>query len=76
MPAPSGYDRRLLPVGVKAVEGEFRHGAAVACISQYGTELARGLANYASSRSPHRRQGFGDIETMLAMSTDQIDSSR
>ena len=43
--------RSLLPVGVKAVDGEFERGAAVACLSPDGHELARGLANYASSEA-------------------------
>ena len=61
------YDgRSLLPVGVKAVEGEFERGAAVACISPDGTELARGLANYASSESRLiAGKASGDIEAML-----------
>jgi len=41
----------LLPVGVKRVDGEFERGAAVACLSPEGEELARGLANYASSET-------------------------
>ena len=39
----------LLPVGVKAVEGDFVRGDAVACTDEKGVEIARGLANYASS---------------------------
>lgn len=36
----------LLPVGVKAVEGEFARGDLVACVSPEGVEIARGLSNY------------------------------
>lgn len=39
----------LLPVGVKAVEGDFVRGDVVACTDAKGVEIARGLANYASS---------------------------
>lgn len=38
----------LLPVGVKAVEGDFVRGDVVACTDEKGVEIARGLANYAS----------------------------
>lgn len=39
----------LLPVGVKAVEGDFVRGDVVACTDEKGVEIARGLANYAST---------------------------
>lgn len=39
----------LLPVGVKAVEGDFVRGDVVARTDEKGVEIARGLANYASS---------------------------
>ncbi len=39
----------LLPVGVKAVEGDFVRGDVVACTDEKGVDIARGLANYASS---------------------------
>ena len=38
----------LLPVGVKAVDGEFKRGDLVACLDQHGMEIARGLINYNS----------------------------
>jgi glutamate 5-kinase len=38
--------RSLLPVGVKAVEGDFHRGEMVACIDESGREVARGLVNY------------------------------
>ncbi|MCC7269572.1 MAG: glutamate 5-kinase, partial [Rhodocyclaceae bacterium] len=43
--------KSLLPVGVTAVEGEFERGAAVACRSADGREIARGLVNYSSSEA-------------------------
>ncbi|TXI82827.1 MAG: glutamate 5-kinase [Flavobacteriales bacterium] len=58
--------RSLLPVGVRAVDGEFERGAAVACISAEGKELARGLTNYASSESRLiAGKASGDIEAIL-----------
>ena len=40
--------RSLLPVGVAAVEGNFKRGEAVACVDSQGKEVARGLVNYSS----------------------------
>ena len=40
--------KSLLPVGVVAVEGEFRRGELLACVRRDGTEVARGLVNYDS----------------------------
>ena len=39
----------LLPVGIRAVIGEFVRGDVVSCLTPEGTELARGLVNYSSS---------------------------
>ncbi len=58
--------RSLLPVGIKGVEGEFERGAAVACVTPEGRELARGLANYASSETRLiAGKSSGDIEAIL-----------
>lgn len=38
--------RSLLPIGMTAVQGEFRRGDLVACVTVEGDEIARGLANY------------------------------
>jgi glutamate 5-kinase len=38
--------RSLLPVGVRAVRGDFRRGELVACVDEAGAEVARGLVNY------------------------------
>lgn len=38
--------RSLLPIGITAVEGEFRRGDLVACLGADGDEIAQGLANY------------------------------
>ena len=58
--------RSLLPVGVKAVDGDFERGAAVACRTGDGNEVARGLVNYSSSEA-RRIAGHGsaEIEALL-----------
>ena len=38
--------RSLLPVGVKAVDGQFQRGDLVAVLAPDGAEVARGLVNY------------------------------
>ena len=40
----------LLPVGIKAVQGDFVRGDVVGCLAPDGTEIARGLVNYDSSQ--------------------------
>ena len=58
--------RSLLPVGVTAVEGEFERGAAVACRTADGREVARGLVNYSSSEARRiARRPSAEIETLL-----------
>ena len=58
--------KSLLPIGVTAVEGEFERGAAVACISPGGAEVARGLANYGSGEARLiARKSTPDIEELL-----------
>jgi glutamate 5-kinase len=58
--------RSLLAVGVKSVEGEFGRGAAVACLSRDGHQIARGLINYSSSET-RRIAGHAtaEIESLL-----------
>ncbi|NCW24508.1 MAG: glutamate 5-kinase, partial [Betaproteobacteria bacterium] len=58
--------KSLLPIGVSAVQGEFARGDVVACLNLDGTEVARGLINYASSEA--RRiigKPSSDIESLL-----------
>ncbi|MDP2168886.1 MAG: glutamate 5-kinase [Rhodocyclaceae bacterium] len=43
--------KSLLPIGVRGIEGEFERGAAIACLDQNRTEVARGLINYASAEA-------------------------
>ena len=58
--------KSLLPVGVVDVHGEFERGAAVACLSPDGREIARGLSNYGSSDARRiARHGSAEIEALL-----------
>ena len=58
--------KSLLPIGVVEVRGEFERGAAVACLSPEGVEVARGLSNYSSSDARRiARHASHDIETIL-----------
>jgi len=54
--------RSLLPVGVKAVEGEFRRGELISCIDSAGNEIARGLTNYHASEA---RKIIGQTSDMI-----------
>ena len=56
--------KSLLPIGVTAVEGDFERGAAVACLSPDGKEIARGLSNY----------GSGEARLITRKSTPEIES--
>lgn len=54
--------KSLLPVGVKAVEGEFLRGEVIACIDAEGKEICRGLINY----------GSDDARRIMGLHSDQI----
>jgi glutamate 5-kinase len=56
--------RSLLPVGLTAVDGQFRRGELVACIGPDGSEVARGLVNY----------NVDESRRLIGKSTDQIES--
>ena len=58
--------RSLLPIGVTAVEGEFKRGDLVACVDSRGVEVARGLVNYGADET-RRIMGrpSSDIEACL-----------
>lgn len=43
--------KSLLPIGVTDVEGDFQRGDVIAVRSAAGIEIARGLANYASTEA-------------------------
>ena len=58
--------KSLLPIGVSGVQGDFARGDVVACLSQAGAEVGRGLINYASSEA--RRiigKPSSEIESLL-----------
>ena len=58
--------KSLLPIGVTAIEGDFERGAAVACVSPDGAEIARGLSNYGSGEARLiARKSTPDIEELL-----------
>ncbi len=58
--------RSLLPVGVTEVHGDFERGAAVACLTDEGVEIGRGLINYSGSEARRiARKTSGDIEAIL-----------
>ena len=44
-------NKSLLPIGVVSVSGDFHRGDVIAVVSASGREIARGLANYASSEA-------------------------
>jgi len=46
-----GDGSSLLPIGMTAVEGDFSRGDVIAIRDLAGMEVARGLANYASSEA-------------------------
>lgn len=52
----------LLPVGVRAVEGEFNPGDPVRICDQAGVEIARGLTNY----------GAADARRLIGKRSDEI----
>jgi glutamate 5-kinase len=58
--------KSLLPIGVVEVLGDFERGAAVACLSAGGIEIARGLANYGSGEARRiARHPSQEIEALL-----------
>ena len=63
--------KSLLPVGVRAVDGEFSRGDMVSCRDAAGREVARGLVNYSAAES-RRIIGCssGEIEGLLGYGGD------
>lgn len=43
--------KSLLPIGIKAVEGDFQRGEVVACVDTEGRDIARGLASYSADET-------------------------
>jgi len=65
--------RSLLPIGVVAVDGEFERGAAVACRSPEGMEVARGLVNYSSSEARRiARRASNEIAAILGYFDEEV----
>ena len=61
-----GEGKSLLPIGMTAVEGEFSRGDVIAVRDGAGQEIARGLANYASSEARLLcRKSSNDFERLL-----------
>lgn len=63
--------KSLLPIGVKHVFGEFQRGAVVACVSEQGADIARGLVNYSNDEA-QRIAGHAshEITTLLGYGGD------
>lgn len=63
--------KSLLPIGMTAVEGEFSRGDVIAVRNAQGTEIARGLANYASAEARLLCQKHSpEFESMLGYSAE------
>jgi glutamate 5-kinase len=58
--------KSLLPVGVRAVEGEFKRGEVIACVDGAGREIARGLVNYSAAEA-RRIAGKPTVEIELLL---------
>ncbi len=56
--------RSLLAVGIKRVEGRFQRGDLVSLVSESGSEIARGLVNYAVE----------DMQKIIGKGSEQIES--
>jgi len=58
--------KSLLPIGMVEVQGEFHRGDVIAVRNAQGQDIARGLANYASSEARLiARKASADIEEVL-----------
>jgi glutamate 5-kinase len=63
--------KSLLPIGVVEVQGEFFRGDVIAVRTAAGTEIARGLANYASSEARLiARKPSSQIEGLLGYANE------
>jgi glutamate 5-kinase len=66
-----GEGKSLLPIGVVEVLGEFSRGDVIAVRSPAGTEIARGLANYAASETRLiARKPSSQIEGLLGYANE------
>ena len=63
--------KSLLPIGMVAVEGEFVRGDVIAVRDAAGSEIARGLANYASAEARLLcRKPSSEFERLLGYAAD------
>ncbi|MBN2700831.1 MAG: glutamate 5-kinase [Methylothermaceae bacterium] len=62
--------KSLLPIGVRRVEGGFRRGDVVSCLSEEGHEVARGLINYDAQEA---RQIHGQPSHRIAAILGYVD---
>ena len=61
-----GEGKSLLPIGMTAVDGDFSRGDVIAVRDPGGSEIARGLANYASAEARLLcRKPSAEIEKLL-----------
>ena len=63
--------KSLLPIGMTGVEGDFSRGDVIAVRDARGAEVARGLANYASSEARLLcRKSSADFERLLGYAAE------
>ncbi len=63
--------KSLLPIGMTGVAGDFSRGDVIAIKDEQGTEIARGLANYASAEARLLcRKPSHDYEALLGYSAE------
>ena len=63
--------KSLLPIGMTAVEGDFSRGDVIAVRDPQGLEIARGLANYASTEARLIcRKPSGEFEKLLGYAAE------
>ncbi len=63
--------KSLLPIGMTGVDGDFSRGDVIAIRDESGTEMARGLANYASAEARLIcRKPSGEFEKMLGYTAE------
>jgi glutamate 5-kinase len=66
-----GEGKSLLPIGMTSVEGDFSRGDVIAVRDGRGVEVARGLANYASSEARLLcRKSSADFERLLGYAAE------
>jgi glutamate 5-kinase len=67
----TGEGKSLLPIGMVEVVGDFSRGDVIAVRDRQGNEIARGLANYASTEARLIcRKSSGDFERLLGYAAE------